>query len=86
MKLVNKHSFDPRIDQVVSLAKDEGFYCGICYVLGYLNGTGNCGGTMYEEISTGAGEEGVIAYAKEHKEMQFTGLYKYLRGKKKYAY
>jgi hypothetical protein len=63
-------------------AGDDGFNSAICYVLGYLNGTGDCGSTAYEEILTGAGEEQVIAYARRNHEMRFTGLATYVRRSK----
>lgn len=65
--------------------RDEGFSNAICYVLGYLNGTGNCGSTAYEEILNGAGREKVIAYARKSGEMRFTGLDKYLRRERENA-
>lgn len=60
-------------------ARDEGHDAAIRYVLGYLNGAGDCGGTMYEEILRGCGAERIIASARDAGEMRFTGLDRYLR-------
>lgn len=60
-------------------ASDDGFNSAICYVLGYLNGTGDCGSTSYVEILEGVGEDQVISYARRNHEMRFTGLSTYLR-------
>lgn len=61
--------------------KQEGFNNAICFVLGYMNGTGNCGSTDYEEILNNCGREEIIAYARRNGEMKFTGLARYLRRK-----
>lgn len=59
--------------------RQDGHDSAIRYVLGYLNGTGNCGSTEYEEILKGCGREQIIASARRNNEMKFTGLGKYLR-------
>ena len=58
---------------------DEGYNNAIRYVLGYLNGQGDCGSTMYEELLNACGRDEIIASARKHREMRFTGLDKYLR-------
>lgn len=63
----------------------DGHDSAIRYVLGYLNGTGDCGSTMYEEILHGCGREQIIASAQKDREMKFTGLDRYLRRERKHA-
>ncbi len=63
-------------------ASDDGFNSAICYVLGYLNGVGQGGSTVYEEILEGADKEQIITYARKNGEMRFTGLTMYLRRQK----
>ena len=72
------------IDARIAKARGEGFSNAICYVLGYFSGTGDCGSTAYEEILKGAGQEEIIAYARKHGEMKFTGLDRYLRRERRY--
>ena len=62
--------------------RDDGFYCAIGYVLGYLNRTGDCCSTMYDKIVEAVDEAKLISYARKNGEMRFTGLDKYLRYKK----
>lgn len=57
----------------------DGHDSAIRYVLGYLNGIGDCGSTAYEEILHGCGREQIIKSAQKDGEMRFTGLDKYLR-------
>jgi hypothetical protein len=63
----------------------DGHDSAIRYVLGYLNGTGDCGSTAYEEILRGCGKEQIIASARKDGEMRFTGLDKYLRDERENA-
>jgi len=58
---------------------NDGHDSAIRWVLGYLNGRGDCGSTLYVEILEGCGKEQIIASARKDKEMRFTGLDKYLR-------
>lgn len=60
-------------------AEDAGHDCAIRYVLGYLNGTGDCGGTMYEEIINACGRERIIQSAIENGELEFTGLADFIK-------
>lgn len=62
----------------------DGYDSAIRYVLGYLNGTGDCGSTAYEEILNGCDREQIIASARKDGEMKFTGLDRYLRRERKY--
>lgn len=55
-------------------ARDEGHDGAIRYVLGYLNGAGNCGSTAYDEILNACGRERIIRSAVEDGELEFTGL------------
>lgn len=55
-------------------ARDEGHDGAIRYVLGYLNGTGDCGSTAYDEILNACGRERIIRSAVEDGELEFTGL------------
>ncbi|MFL4619005.1 hypothetical protein ACJ6WH_10170 [Stenotrophomonas maltophilia] len=55
-------------------ARDEGHDGAIRYVLGYFNGTGDCGSTAYDEILNGCGRERIIRSAVEDGELEFTGL------------
>ncbi len=55
-------------------ARDEGHDGAIRYVLGYLNGTGDCGSTVYDEILNACGRERIIRSAVEDGELEFTGL------------
>ena len=57
----------------------DGHDSAIRWVLGYLNGTGDCGSTAYEEILTGCDKEQIIRSARKDHEMRFTGLDEYLR-------
>lgn len=61
---------------------DDGFYSAICYVLGYLNGVGDCCSTMYDELVSAVEEDKLLAYARKNGEMRFTGLNRYVRYKK----
>jgi hypothetical protein len=60
----------------------DGYNSAICWVLGYLNGRGEGGGTLYVEILEQNDEDAIVAYAKRNGEMRFTGLSKYLRSRK----
>ncbi|HDS1187385.1 TPA: hypothetical protein QDZ97_000126 [Stenotrophomonas maltophilia] len=62
--------------QVVDLerVRDEGHDGAIRYVLGYLNGVGDCGSTAYDEILNACGRERIIRSAVEDDELEFTGL------------
>lgn len=60
-------------------AQDDGHDCAIRYVLGYLNGAGECGGTYYEEILDSCGRERIIQSAINDGELDFTGLGDYIR-------
>lgn len=60
----------------------DGHDSAIRYVLGYLNGRGDCGSTIYEEILDACGKEQIIASARKDHEMRFTGLADYLRKNK----
>lgn len=71
--------------QELDRANQAGHDSAVRYVLGYLNGTGDCGSTAYEEILRGCGEEQIIASARKDGEMRFTGLDKYLRREKQRA-
>lgn len=55
-------------------ARDEGHDGAIRYVLGHLNGTGDCGSTAYDEILNACGRERIIRSAVEDGELEFTGL------------
>lgn len=55
-------------------ARDEGHDAAIRYVLGYLNGVGDCGSTAYDEILNACGRERIIRSAVEDGELDFTGL------------
>ncbi|HDS1602011.1 hypothetical protein I5V52_01265 [Stenotrophomonas maltophilia] len=55
-------------------ARDEGHDGAIRYVLGYLNGAGDCGSTAYDEILNACGRERIIRSAVEDGELEFTGL------------
>ncbi len=55
-------------------ARDEGHDGAIRYVLGYLNGVGDCGSTAYDEILNVCGRERIIRSAVEDDELEFTGL------------
>ncbi|WP_199849306.1 hypothetical protein [Stenotrophomonas maltophilia] len=55
-------------------ARDEGHDGAIRYVLGYLNGVGDCGSTAYDEILNACGRERIIRSAVEDDELEFTGL------------
>lgn len=55
-------------------ARDEGHDGAIRYVLGYLNGTGDCGSTAYDKILNACGRERIIRSAVEDGELEFTGL------------
>lgn len=68
--------------KAVIAANKDGFCSAICYVLGYLNGTGDNGSTQYEEILHGAGHDDIVAFARKNGEMGFTGLGRYLRKKR----
>lgn len=62
----------------VQAARDEGFSNAICFVLGYLNGTGHWGSMAYEEILKEADREKIIKYARKNGELGLTGLGRYL--------
>ncbi len=66
-------------DVKLKAAETAGHDCAIRYVLGYLNGTGDCGGTMYEEIINGCGRERIIQSAIENGELEFTGLADFIK-------
>lgn len=57
----------------------DGHDTAIRYVLGYLNGVGDCGSSRYVEILNDCGRERIIASARKDGEMKFTGLDRYLR-------
>ena len=57
----------------------DGHDSAIRWVLGYLNGRGDCGSTIYQEILEGCGEGQIIASARKDHEMRFTGLDRYVR-------
>jgi hypothetical protein len=59
-------------------ARSEGHYSAVRYVLGYLNGRGDCGSTQYEEILNGCGRHGTIKSAVQDDELEFTGLGDYV--------
>lgn len=59
-------------------ARREGHDCAIRYVLGYLNGRGDCGSTEYEEILNGCGRDAIIRSAVLDGELEFTGLGRYV--------
>lgn len=62
----------------------DGHDSAIRYVLGYLNGAGECGSTYYEEILTACGADQIIKSARKDGEMRFTGLDLYLRRKREH--
>jgi hypothetical protein len=63
----------------------DGHDSAIRYVLGYLNGVGDCGSTAYEEILAGCDKEQIIKSARKDGEMRFTGLDVYLRRERQHA-
>lgn len=60
-------------------AQDDGHDCAIRYVLGYLNGAGDCGSTYYEEILNSCGRDRIIKSAITDGELEFTGLAEYIK-------
>ncbi|MGE4460617.1 MAG: hypothetical protein AB7D31_15335 [Stenotrophomonas sp.] len=66
-------------DAELKAAHDSGHDTGIRWVLGYLNGAGECGGTYYEEILAGCDRERIIQSAIENGELEFTGLADYIK-------
>lgn len=62
----------------LDVARREGHDSAIRYVLGYLNGRGDCGSTQYEEILNGCGREDIIRSAVVDGELEFTGLDRYV--------
>lgn len=64
---------------------NDGFNEGILNALALCVAHGDCGSTYYEELLRLAGEDEVIAYARKSGDMRWSGLSKYLRGKKEDA-
>ncbi len=71
---VKRYAAPPAQAVDLERARDEGHDGAIRYVLGYLNGVGDCGSTAYDEILNACGRERIIRSAVEDDELEFTGL------------
>ncbi len=66
-------------DAELKAAQDAGHTGAIRWVLGHLNGHGECGGTYYEEILNWCGREQIIQSAIDNDELEFTGLADFIK-------